>query len=52
MENKLKWEEVANDPWTQRLRIPGGWLYNVIVLNEAGYSISTVFVPLRADNEA
>lgn len=41
------WEEVASDPWTLRLQVPGGWLYNVVSLTEDGsqYTNSAVFVP-------
>lgn len=42
-----EWEEVANDPWTLRLKVPGGWLYNVVALSEDGqqYRNAVTFVP-------
>ena len=38
-----QWEEVASDPWTMRLRVPGGWLYCVADLTDNIHSVT--FVP-------
>lgn len=45
---RLEWEEIANDPWTLRLPVPGGYLYNVVSLSESGaqYVNAVAFVPV------
>jgi hypothetical protein len=37
---KHEWESVDKSGYTQRLRVPGGWLYR------DGISMTTVFVPV------
>jgi hypothetical protein len=46
-DEKTMWEEVARDPLTLRLRVTGGWLYNVVSLSDSGqqYQYSVVYVP-------
>ncbi len=40
-----EWEEVANNPWTLRLKVPGGWLYCVVALSGEQYRNAIAFVP-------
>jgi hypothetical protein len=48
---KVKWEEVANDPWTLRLPVPGGWLYCIVALTDNGkeYRNAIAFVPFAKE---
>jgi hypothetical protein len=48
-----EWKEVANDPWTHRLAVPGGWLYCVTTLSGDGqeYRCSLAYVPAPPEGE-
>lgn len=43
MTERPKWERVADD--TERLPVPGGWLYQVHVSSTSNSSIALCFVP-------
>jgi hypothetical protein len=44
----LKWERLQADAAsvTQRLRVPGGWVYLVTTANNGGVSSALCFIPL------
>lgn len=53
-EIKAKWETILykeeGEEWTQRLSVPGGWLYRVIVQSPEA-SVALAFVPFPAEQE-
>jgi hypothetical protein len=43
-----KWETVTDEDWetTQRLMVPGGWLYRTKKIDEDNLAVAMVFVPM------